>query len=405
MQILDTAIQPFFATWKTSLMCFSFDKFATMSTDDRLCAMMKTIVIEDDSEILDPWASSELPSATFSYDIWPRTESGNIISSEIQTAEFTTMLRERTLRPENIIIRDYHIAESNLTFCPEMTNARDRLENIIPSSKMPRHGAIVAFATNIMDGADLAITSLTIRRSDGPTTENSAIHSPRFMQSDTTTSLASPMVTEAILGLSIERQGQGVGFSLLRSAALWLGSSDAAIYWLEQLFYHAPALQSLKLSITDPQRTPLDLARVTCRLTDFELSHTAISAEALIAMLASSTATLTCLRLRQVTLEEGSTWRELLSFIASRYPALSFFSLRILREFGASMAIDFRALLEKDSVPKKYRLGLDLVPMGPEENRRVTKLSYSGPDASGLLDIISRCGREGIPNYGTVNIQ
>ena len=76
------------------------------------------------------------------------------------------------------------------------------------------------------------------------------------------------------------------------------------------------------------------------------------------------------------------------------------FSLVILREVAAgSMAIDFRELRNSD-VPEGCKSGLTLVEMGPVENKRITRLSYSGPNASSVLDVVSRYGREGIPNYG-----
>ena len=379
-------------------MSSSLENLTGISMENHLCALVKTIIIEDDSEILDPWASSKLPSAISSYDIWPRSGTGVIASSQIGIAKLKAMFREKVLRPKTIKIRDYQIAELNMSLCPELIRIRDRTENA--PTTVPSRGAIAEITRDVIEDAYLAITSLVIQHADPPTTEDSVINSPRFTQADTQSVLASPTVQEAIIGLCAERQGQDVGFSILRSASLSL-ECNAISYWLEQIFYYAPALRRLKLAIASPWSTSLDAARVVPKLTDFELAHTTISARAIIAVLTCSKDTLTHIGLRQVTLQDGSTWRELLSFIASEYRVLDSFSLVILREAAAgSMAIDFRKL-KKSDVPGKCRSGLSCIEMGPSNNRRVTKLSYSGLMASSVLEIVSRYGSKGIPNYKT----
>ena len=64
------------------------------------------------------------------------------------------------------------------------------------------------------------------------------------------------------------------------------------------------------------------------------------------------------------------------------------------------MAIDFRSLTKID-IPE----GLVCVQMGPNENKRITKLAYTGPKANGALDLVSGHGREGIPDHGDVSLQ
>jgi hypothetical protein len=54
MRTIEDVIRPFFASWKTSLMHSDSEKLRSMSMDDRLRAVLETIVIQDDCENLDP---------------------------------------------------------------------------------------------------------------------------------------------------------------------------------------------------------------------------------------------------------------------------------------------------------------------------------------------------------------
>lgn len=370
-------------------------KLRAISMDDFLCTLLETIIIEDDCKKLDPWTFSEFPPTNASYDIWPRNDMGTVITSEIAIVGLTTILRERKLCPKTIRIRDYRIAQVNLHLSPEMTHVRDLVKDSVQGTSDP--GSVAAVARNLVDGAHLAMKSLIIRSASMPLPRSSVIHSSRFKDGLETAVLGEPKISEAVIELSPEYQGRETDFSMLRSAELLLGL-EATSYWLEHLFYKATTLSVLALSIKSPWGPCLNAKNVVPRLTDFSLSHTTISAAEILAMIISSKESLKDIRFRQVTLHDGSTWHELLSFIASEQRALSSFSLAVLRENAKGhMAIDFKDM-RNDSVIEEYLPGLSLIEKGSSHNRRITTLSYDGPNAGSVLGIISRHAQTGTCN-------
>jgi hypothetical protein len=109
-------------------------------------------------------------------------------------------------------------------------------------------------------------------------------------------------------------------------------------------------------------------------------------------MTASSKESLSHVSFQQVVLNYGSTWREVLMYIAKECHTLTSFALAILRETDdGGLAVDFREVRDED-IPERCRSGLKLTPKGPDGNKRVTKLAYSGIDAGKVLEIIAAMG-------------
>lgn len=110
----------------------SLARLRSLSKDDRLRRLVKTLVIEDDCEKLDPWMIGDFPQVDESTCVWPRDTTGNLYSPRyppgIVTAgeldagisDIVHLLRERLLRPTRIRVRDYHIDQGNFPLCPEM---------------------------------------------------------------------------------------------------------------------------------------------------------------------------------------------------------------------------------------------------------------------------------------------
>jgi hypothetical protein len=67
MRTIDDILRPFFATWTTSLMGFDLAQLQSLSIDDRLSRLVKTLVIEDDCTKPDPWTIGGIPKVDLLY--------------------------------------------------------------------------------------------------------------------------------------------------------------------------------------------------------------------------------------------------------------------------------------------------------------------------------------------------
>lgn len=211
---------------------------------------------------------------------------------------------EKRFHPETIKIRDYR--KGNATASPE------------PATTLAR---------GILDGANLAVVSICIHKE-------------------------SQSVIEATVRLSPQHQGQGVGFSMLSSAKLCL-ASNAASYWSEQLFYHAPILEDLTLSFDKPwsaqHDSMLSAGKPNLKLVQLNLSMSILPAHIVLTILANSKHSMTGVSFSLMKLSQGSTWRALLSNIGSDFPGLTSFNLKFLSE-EESGAIKFQALARIGSI-------------------------------------------------------
>lgn len=296
------------------------------------------------------------------------------------------MLVDKRLRPETIKIRDYRIALMNLRWCSETTKTRDYRAGTTINSDPEPAAAAAALARDIIDGADLAIVSVSMRSVNLPLSDDSILHVPKLAQGQTHMCLSGPRVLDMTISLSPQHQGQGVGFSFLRSAEL-----KVAPYWLEQVLYHAPILEDLNLSLGGSPRDTAVFADIPIpKLKHFELhgTHSAWHAHSILAILANSKHTLTHISLIQVTLNQGSTWRELLSSIGADFHKLTSLHLRFPRQNTVSQAISeavsFLGFTE-DAVAEECRSGLELREKGPPDQRRLTWVLYRGPSAGAVM--------------------
>lgn len=378
----------------------------SLSNDKHLRHLVETIIIKDDCEKLDPWVASEFPSEDIPYDIWPREE-GVVITSDIGVAELTTMLRERLLHPKTIRIRDYRIQPGNLNWCPEVARFQTLIKDTPPLRGVELANqsgvGVASFARDVIAGSGLALTSVVMRYvgSDVPLNDDSVWRTAKHDHVQGT-SIGNPSVWDAILEISPDRGHQTNVTSALLSAELRLGR-EATEYWLEQVFYNAPILRSLFLSIARPwgeSLVGLVPDRVVPKLTEFTMAATTIPASKILAMLASSKESLTSISFRMVTLAEGMYWQELLMVFAEEFHALDAFDIRLARDrLEGSPCLDFRKLKQDpDCVPEECRPDLQCVEKGPENNKRVVRISYKGSHGASMLRAMSVHAQKAIPN-------
>jgi hypothetical protein len=390
MSSLDDALRPFFITWTTSLMGKDLEKLKSVSTEPRIRTLIETLIVQDECNTLDPFAVPGLPSPDSTYRIWPRNESGVVIASEIGVVELSHMLHERLLCPSTIIIRNYRIDPINMLLCEEFARFRTLVRDIPQAAAEPV--PIAAFVRDIIEDANLDVQSLVFQHVDPGYGEQSVLSSADFRKRfPDGISVASPAIREAIIEVDTAYQGAETRLSNLRSADLQLGQ-EAQLYWLQHIFYKATELKTLKLSLRTSQNQQLEAEMVVPRLTEFSLGNSKISASDLLAMIASSKESLTHITFQQVVLNHGSKWQEALTYIAKEYRALASFKLSILRETDdGGPAVDFREVRDED-ITEQCRPGLKLTPKGPDGNKRVTRLAYSGIDARKVLEVIAAIG-------------
>jgi hypothetical protein len=366
------------------------EKLKSLSTNRRLCSLIETLVIRDECNAVDPFTVPELPSMESTYNIWPRDHRGIVIANKIGIADLSQMLRERMLCPKTIEVVDYQIEPSTFLLEPEMARIRRLIGDSTPAAAEPV--PLAALVRDIIDGANLDVESVSSEHVDSGWGENSALNSALFKERyPHGMSIAGPVVRRAEVKVSTAYQGEEKRFSMLHDADLQLGC-EATSYWVEQIFYKATGLKELKLLIKDPKDLNLDAKMVVPAMTSFSLSGTSVSVNDLRAMLASSKKSLKHMNLSGNVLKQGSTWREILSFIAQEYQALESFRLGVLREVGSGgPAVDFRKAIT-DPALDQYAGGLQLREVGRAGNKRVTRLAYNGVDAGKVLEIVSAHG-------------
>jgi hypothetical protein len=390
MHNVNDTLRPFFSTWQTSLMGSDLEKLESLSTNRRLCSLIETLVVRDECNAVDPFTVPKLPSMDSTYHIWPRDNRGIVIANKIGIADLSRMLRERLLHPKTIEVVDYQIEPSTFLLEPEMARIRNLIGEATPATTEPI--PLAALVREIVDGAFLDVHSVVSGYVDSGFGENSALNSALFKERyPNGISIGGPVVRKTEIKISTAYQGRETRFSMLHNADLQLGC-EATSYWLEQVFYKATGLKELKLSIKNAQDLNLDANMVVPAMKTFSLNGTSISMENLRAMLAASKKSLKHIDLSANALKPGSTWREMLAYIAKEYQALESFRLSVLREVDpGGSAVDFRKA-KSDPAFEQYGVGLQLREMGPAGNKRVTRLSYTGVDAGKVLEMISAHG-------------
>ncbi|KEQ82988.1 hypothetical protein M438DRAFT_39185 [Aureobasidium pullulans EXF-150] len=373
----------YFSTWTTSLMGADLDRLEKLSRDTDLRSLVKTIVIQDDCEKNDPW-NCVYP---FQSDvIWPGDEDGNILSEQIGVQNLRAMLLDRRLCPEIIRIRDYRISPSNLYYCPEDHNRK--------AYRTAGYGqdatAVALFARDIIQGLGHGVIDVKmLRQSTENLRELSYFKNP---DAPTGMSLGSSLVIEVTICFSTEFRGCHTGhFPMLRSAEIL-----AAPYWVEKMLYHAPLLENLTISPRASWDDLLSSRPVPLQLKQLSIGSSTIHADTLHAVLSGSVHTLRSISFEQVTLKEGSDWRDLLSSFRTFKHLTSFHIKFLWHEGSRKLPIDFIGFSKAD-VPEQCQSGLDWKVRGLADDPRISLIDYQGPDAGEVLSRLAPHAKVRLP--------
>lgn len=284
----------------------------SLGKNDRLCRIVKTLVIEDDCAKLDPWVIGDVPEVDSSHHAWLRNDAGVVAKGELDAGvlDLVHILREKLLRPTTIRIRTYQIADDNFRICPEKSRDHQTTDDgfrlcpeMAPVRKLihvtPRTTktavSVGGLAKNIVEQSNLAVTRLNMRSVDAgcfPSGNWDTLVS-RF---DGMIVLGPPKVEEATIELFDQCEGEDTSFSMLRSVDINV-KHDSALYWLDHIFYKPKNLENLSMTVKQSLGQWLVPDRVVPGLREFTLSQvssqTPISVEDLLAMIAPSKESLT----------------------------------------------------------------------------------------------------------------
>jgi hypothetical protein len=384
-------LRPFFATWSTSLVGSDLEQLESLATDDHLRSLVKTLIIEDDCQRVDPWEKYEIPSLDSARHFWPRNNAGSMTESPAGIPELARTLQKRLIRPTKIRIRDHQIDRFNFKVCPEMGRVQDMIKQAV-SPTATKGVSVPAIARSLVEhtGLDVIYLRFGDERREVPSDHPCYVGTTRPFTNNACP--LKPHVREATLELSPEYEGPETRFSNLHSADIDLDRGEPTqSYWLERLFYEAPNLKTLALSnYTQSLGHWRTETPVVPKLTEFYLHATSISAEDFLAMLAFSEETLTSIRLKLVTLH--GEWRSVLSLLAKRYPKLDSFWAGALRE-NSDMGSPVNFLDAQTLVPEECRPNLNLIKKCRAPYNWSSMVSYEGPDTAKMLDILSSCAK------------
>jgi hypothetical protein len=385
----------------------------SLSKDDRLRRLVRTLVIQDDCEKLDPYMTGDFPQVDSLTCVWPRDYTGDtnspgvlpgiVTAGELDAgiADLAHLLRERLLQPKTVHVRDYHITQDKFLLGAEMARVKEMIQVTPRTAEHAVSVRVGGLAGIIMEHSDVAFTSLEIRSVDigffPPVSWD-----PLVAKLGWSVALACPRAEEATIELSENYDGQETTFSVLRSVDIVV-EHDAATYWLEQIFYKSPNLETLSLNFRKSLCPQLAPDRVVPKLSKFSMSHiqTTISAQDIHAMLASSKESLTHLDLCSINLTGGS-WRSVLSLLAAEYHSLTSFKLDFLREEKGVVSgeekpcfytLDFGDA--RDHVPEAYLQSLNLIEKPRCPHRPVGTVTYDGPNAGPVLEVLASKGKPG----------
>jgi hypothetical protein len=403
MRAIDDTLRPFFASWTTSLIGSDLDKLQSLSEDRHIRGVLKKLIIEDDSAKLDAWTIGAIPSPDLTYNIWPRNDAGIGLGSDaglgVGISTLARMLRKGLLQPTQITIRDYRIAADNLQLSPETDQIRETVVVELPESA--ETVSITSLAEDLVDCGNLDVTSFKVGWGDKTCADLSTLFEDNAHRcSEGTFSISSPSVRETSFELSGIHDNKDLPFSRLHTADAVL-DPDSVKYWLEQLFYNAIRLQTLRLCVKGPWPSDswFDTRRVVPKLVELNLNgtHTGFSADNLLAMLSASKESLEKIQLHNVRLVGESSWREVFPKIASACPNLvSFYIGRVHEDGLGERPIKFPGI--KTCIPEEYRPGLTLLEKGHVYNRRMFSVDYEGPHAGKILENLALCVAAATPD-------
>lgn len=355
----------------------SLSRLVAISEDPELRKHVKTIQIQDDCAINDPYNTSH---PLRSSEIWPRDSSGHVLTQQIGIQTLRHIMAASDLCPENIIIRDYRIASVNFAVCPETTKTLDYRIHL-KGSHDP--GPAAALAREIVQDLTLPITSIEMRAVDHLFPPKDSILFLWAKQTNEHRALGCPEIWDVCVKfLPNDQDSIAIAgpFSLLQSAELNVG-----VYWLEQILHYAVNLERLTLkgpSAWDLLPHPL---HIPFRLTKLTISRATIHADTVMWILSSSSDTLTELCFEWLHLKEGNTWAHLLPIIADRFKTLTVINIKNLwngeARTGKSKIICFNA----DRFDDEWRSTLTLHKKARRGVERVVGVGYEGPHVARVL--------------------
>lgn len=356
----------------------SLPRLIAISQDPELRTHVRTIEVQDDCAINDPYNTSH---PLRSSEIWPRDTNGHVLTQQIGVKTLRDILTEGSLCPENILMRDYRIASVNFAVCPETARTVDYRIHL-KTSTTPEPAA--ALAKEIVSNLNLPITSIEMRAADHVPPSKDSMLFEWARQTNEPCALGSPEIWDVCLRLLPSYKGSIAAagpFSRLQSAEL-----NVATYWLEQISYHAVGLKRLQFRgssswdiLPHPYRT------CPFRLTTLTISRAAIHADMILSVLANSSDTLTELCFEWVHLKEGNTWANLLPSIADRFPNLTIINIRYLWNGEARTGNSNIICFDPDEFDDEWRSILTLHEKKRLGLERVVGISYQGPHVARVL--------------------
>lgn len=367
----------FFSSVRTTLLDSSLARLVEISKGVELRGYVKTIQVQDDCSINDPYNSSHPLHWS---EVWPRDTSGYVLTQQIGVKILRNILAEGTLRPENIIIRDYRIASVNFAVCPETTRTVDYRTHLKNS---PGREFAAALAKEIVQDLALPITSIEMRAVNYlPPSEDSMLY--LWAKQNGNRALGSPDIWDVYIKLfpSYDHSTTLRGpFSVLQSAEL-----NVATYWFEQIQRHAVNLKRLQLNGSGVwDALPHPSQTFVFQLTELSVSRVAINADTILSILANSSDTLTDLCLEWARLKEGNTWPKLLSTIADRFSNLTAINIQYLRNGEVSIENSRIVCFEADEFDYEWRSSITLHEKKRLDVKIVVGVSYKGPHVAAVL--------------------
>ncbi|CAI9629084.1 unnamed protein product [Alternaria burnsii] len=349
----------FFSTLRTTLIDSDIDRLETISQTGRLARYVKNTQIKDDGANIREHFRRAIPPPEEGMPkgwklreqkirkmrracrSWPREKTAILDSDMMAIGKIQTILQENRFILDALIIRGVY----------ESFGADKE--------------ATIALALEIVSTVNLGITSLRI--------EN-----------------VGAWVTKVTFRFDQKNQDQRAGLSILREANVEMDNGPASIYLLNQLLYHAPVLEDLRLANLDargrcaivPFDTYLKRGVPLVKLKRLRLSRWSCPASFVQEILYNSRHTLQEMELVSILLNHGTewAWNKLLLYVGKGFPALSYFKLSTLKHMGRSL-LDFSDIPEMLKATCEGEIGVSSL--------YHEHVEFRGSDASHALQIVT----------------
>jgi len=288
----------FFSTLKTTLMASDLEKLDGVSRSARLAEYVRAIRIQDDQQKVAfslPWRKQEcldpgeLARLLATHRVWPRETVGVLGVNRTAVAKLKAILKERLFSLDALSIH-YYYNVGGTEDCDEVEKEDTE--------------ATIALAQDIISGGKLATTSFQVYRS-----------CPEDYW----------LGAALTLYLDRDRQGEALGFGLLREVGLKLASSGpSSDHLLTQIFHCAPMLEDLRLEYsgrTDAQLVELlHQGNYLPKLKNLYFSHSGDPTVFVKGALSNSQNSLTRIGLRRISLDSRSRAEDFMREILDGYP-------------------------------------------------------------------------------------